>query len=79
MLPIRNIFYLSPMCWNFWEKSTNSHKIGLGCSTPINKKYPQEKKKQQQQQQQKKRKEKSKYKTKKAKHKHEMASPVKWR
>ena len=35
MLPIRIISYLSPMCYNFWEKCTNSHKIGLGCSTPL--------------------------------------------
>ena len=35
MLPIRNISYLSPMWCNFWEKCTNSHKIGLGCSTPL--------------------------------------------
>ena len=34
MLPIRNIFYLSPMCCNFWKKKCiNSHKIDQGCST----------------------------------------------
>ena len=37
MLPLRNIPYLSPMCCNFWEKCTNSHKSGLGCSTPLSK------------------------------------------
>ena len=36
MLPIRNISYLPPMCYNFWEKCINSHKIGQGCS---NKKF----------------------------------------
>ena len=35
MLSIRNISYLSPMCGNFWEKCINSHKIGLGFSTPL--------------------------------------------
>ena len=35
MLPTRSISYLSPMCFNFWEKCTNSHKTGLGCSTPL--------------------------------------------
>ena len=27
--------YLSPIRCNFWEKCTNSLKIGLGCSTPL--------------------------------------------
>ena len=35
MLPIRNIFYLSPMCCSFWEKFKNSPKSALGCSTPL--------------------------------------------
>ena len=35
MLPIWNIFYWSPMCFNFWEKCMNSHKIGQRCSTPL--------------------------------------------
>ena len=35
MLPIRNISYLPPMCCNFWENCTNSHKTDLGCSTPL--------------------------------------------
>ena len=35
MLPIRNMSYLSPMCCHFWEKYTNSHKVGLGCSTSL--------------------------------------------
>ena len=35
MLPIRNISYLSSMCCNVWEKCKNSHKSGLGCSTPL--------------------------------------------
>ena len=26
------------MCYNLWEKRINSHKIGLGCSTPLIKK-----------------------------------------
>ena len=34
-LPIRNISYLWPMCYNFWEKCINIHKIGQGCSTPF--------------------------------------------
>ena len=40
MLPIRNISYLSPMCWKFWEKCINSHKIDYGCSTPLTLKEP---------------------------------------
>ena len=35
MLPLRNISYFQPMRYNFWEKCTNSHKSGLGCSTPL--------------------------------------------
>ena len=35
MLPVRNIFYLLPMCCIFWEKCKNSPKPGLGCSTPF--------------------------------------------
>ena len=35
MLPIRNISYLLPMCWSFWEKCIYSQKTGLGCSTPL--------------------------------------------
>ena len=37
MLPIRNISYLLPMCYSFWEKYKNSPKTGLGCSTPLKK------------------------------------------
>ena len=35
MLPIKNIYYLSPMCCNFWGKCIKCHKIGQGCSTPL--------------------------------------------
>ena len=37
MLPIRNLSYLSPMCYNFRETCTNRHKIGLVNSTPLKK------------------------------------------
>ena len=38
MLPIRNISYLLPMLYSFWEKCKNSPKTDLGCSTPLMKK-----------------------------------------
>ena len=35
MLPIRNIFTCHQCAVIFWEKCTNSHKVVLGCSTPL--------------------------------------------
>ena len=36
MLLTRNLSSLSHMCCNFWEKCINNHKLGQGCSTPLN-------------------------------------------